>query len=1019
MLNIFPPFTSLPLDPDGPPGNAWGLFGANDELGMLNLLTPAVVTAAAQEIKSGVRVSLDWPLDKPLHPSYGRAPFQHEIRRRGENGRPVNDDIISFNTQSSSQWDGFRHYGYLKEKRYFNGRTNEDIQGSRVLGVDSFWADNGGIIGRGVLLDYLDYAERNSIAVDPFTSYCIPVDHLKCLVDEQGITIYPGDILFLRTGYTAAYNALSILEREAIPQRPTANFIGVESTIDVLRWLWENKFSAVASDSQAFESSPVGGPEVNPDTVLHQWLLGGWGMPIGEQFDLERLAEHCKETGRYSFFLSSVPLKTIGQAFSNHTKQRTTKPRSRQPKKDEFGSRSRSLRPGAVDPTPLQPKIPTELLKLRILLGNSDLQGVLEAYPKLLKAKQLDSEDTVEICRLLHYGQRSNGKLMSPTAIAEHVKEAVDHYQRRRLPPDPDASLHLISYFKESNQYDEGIEFWHWIVRQDNNYLDLRTYGAALELLALYGQPLAYCEEVYSHGLKRFPESFNEYHLSPGAIVSQLDQPTRIPKTSMGLLQGIIKARLIHGDWRNAYLALDTALRLHPTQMPSYFFHTFLEERPINEAYQIFCLLCHSGSQIKPYDVTWVLNDLVDGQKPGTGEDIDLDIALANLNAIHLYGASGRLLSARHLNILLQSSLMLLPIFGSDNSTYWAESLMDPVALVRQLFSIFIAMGVSPEISTYNTVIAAAGRVRHEGILAWAVNALSNSGIASNEITFECLLNATARTAGAAQVESTWTSRDPRMALMPSTWAALARATSCAGNSDFLRNQMKIYNVRDQKSTMRQVHAELAKSRRPDFSEPPVSLASDLNLACESRVAEFTSALNAFQKLLGGSDFGNLKKHPAVKQSIWPTSDVVDELWQKKLYEELSIDPTALAALEAEVTVNSEPPETNQDISTVESSTGFRLDELRYRNWKGVNELLEHAELFESRMEQAVDKAIEEGKPSKQVRSTKGISMRGPRQQLLRTQLMDHLADINRMKANPLTETDWRDKILRLRRVET
>ncbi|MCJ1430814.1 hypothetical protein MMC27_000164 [Xylographa pallens] len=717
--------------------------------------------------------------------------------------------------------------------------------------------------------------------------------------------------------------------------------------------------------------------------------------------------------------LRKSPCIIIGQAFSTPTKQRTTKPKSRRPKRDEFSPRSRSLKPGSIDPTPLRPKTPPELLKFRILLGNSDLQGVLETYPKLLKAKLLEPEDTVEISRLLHYAQRSDGKLMSPTAIAEHVKEAVGHYQRRRLPPDPKASLHLISYFKDSNQYDDGIEFWHWIVRQDNNYLDLPTYGAALELLSLYGQPLAYCEEVYAHGLKRFPESFNEYHLSPGAIVSQLDQPTRIPKTSMGLLQGIIKARLIHGDWRNAYLALDTALRLHPTQIPSHFFHTFLEERPINEAYQIFCLLCQSGSQIKPYDVTWLLNDLADGQRPGTGKNVDLDIALASLNAIHLYSASGRLLSTRHLNILLQSSLMLLPIIESDNSTYWTESLIDPVALVRQCFSIFTGLGVSPEISTYNTVIATAGRVRHEGILTWAMKALSDSGIASNEITFESLLNATARTAGAAQVESIWTSCDPRMAIMPSTWAALARATSCAGNTNFLHDQMKTYNVSDQKSIMRLVQTELARSQRGDSSESPVSPASNPDSGCELRVAEFISALHAFQILLGNSDFGNLKKHPAARQSIWSTSDVVDEHWQKKLYEELNIDPTALTALEAEASVDSEPPETSQDSRTVESATGFRLDELRYRNWKGLNELLEHAELFESRMEQAVEKAIEEGKPSTQVRSTKGLSKRGPRQRLLRGQLKDHLADINRMKTDPLIETEWRDKILRLRRVQT
>ena len=94
--------------------------------------------------------------------------------------------------------------------------------------------------------------------------------------------------------------------------------MGVESTEDMLRWLWDNQFSAVASDMVAFESSPVGRAEINQGTVLHQWLLSGWGMPIGEILDLEQLAEHCRETGRWSFFLSSMPLKvslTFGPCF--------------------------------------------------------------------------------------------------------------------------------------------------------------------------------------------------------------------------------------------------------------------------------------------------------------------------------------------------------------------------------------------------------------------------------------------------------------------------------------------------------------------------------------------------------------------------------------------------------------------------------------------------------------------------------------------------------------------------------
>lgn len=106
-----PPFDSLPLQKDGPPGNAWGLYGQHDELGMLNLLTEEKTKTAAKEIEYGTRVSLDLPLDALQSPSFGRKPFHQHIHHKAP--RTVNDDILTFNTQSSSQWDGFRHFGTL------------------------------------------------------------------------------------------------------------------------------------------------------------------------------------------------------------------------------------------------------------------------------------------------------------------------------------------------------------------------------------------------------------------------------------------------------------------------------------------------------------------------------------------------------------------------------------------------------------------------------------------------------------------------------------------------------------------------------------------------------------------------------------------------------------------------------------------------------------------------------------------------------------------------------------------
>ena len=50
-------------------------------------------------------------------------------------------------------------------------------------------------------------------------------------------------------------------------------------------------------------------PCQNLEFRLHEWLLAGWGMPIGELFDLEMLSEECRRRKRYTFFFSSVPLK--------------------------------------------------------------------------------------------------------------------------------------------------------------------------------------------------------------------------------------------------------------------------------------------------------------------------------------------------------------------------------------------------------------------------------------------------------------------------------------------------------------------------------------------------------------------------------------------------------------------------------------------------------------------------------------------------------------------------------------
>ncbi len=274
---------------------------------MLNLLTPDTTIAAAKEVVHGVRISTDWPLDRMKVPAFGRRRFKQELHHKAP--RAVNDDILTFNTQSSSQWDGFRHFGYQKRKLFFNARSQDDILNSNQNGIH-VWVENGGVVGRGVLLDYQSWAESQGMTTNNFalTTHSIKLTELRAVAKAQNVILKSGDILFIRSGYGKAFNSLSEEDAEKLVATPIPPAIGVESSQDILRWVWDCQFAAVAGDQPSFEAWPC----QNMDYFLHEWLLAGWGVPIGELFDLERLAMECKKKQKWSFFFSSMPLKVPG-----------------------------------------------------------------------------------------------------------------------------------------------------------------------------------------------------------------------------------------------------------------------------------------------------------------------------------------------------------------------------------------------------------------------------------------------------------------------------------------------------------------------------------------------------------------------------------------------------------------------------------------------------------------------------------------------------------------------------------
>lgn len=263
-----PDFDSLPKVKDIPQGCAWGVFdkdGKKDNLGCLNLLTPKVVQEAFKEARDGVSISLNWPIGAINNPGFSRKGLEHKVLSFKETPFDVwaFDDEIEFNTQCSSQWDSLVHFAHQPSGLNYNGTqpSRDDlVQGFGKVDADkalptlNHWHDRGGLVGRGVLLDYRAYAQEKGIKYDCFDAHAISVQDLEDVAKHQGTKFKHGDILIVRSGFTEDLGAASAEEQERM--LGTHKAVGVKGCKETARWVWNHHFAAVAGDALAFEVLP-------------------------------------------------------------------------------------------------------------------------------------------------------------------------------------------------------------------------------------------------------------------------------------------------------------------------------------------------------------------------------------------------------------------------------------------------------------------------------------------------------------------------------------------------------------------------------------------------------------------------------------------------------------------------------------------------------------------------------------------------------------------------------------------
>jgi hypothetical protein len=303
---------------------SWDLWPGEQAVhGCLNLLTPERVVGAARLVQRGAVFALNWDMGLPSPPLFDRQPFTHEVTG-GATGTSHDDVLHGWNTQSSSQWDGFRHirnHAAMADESgtgHFGGVPDEEH------GMHH-WARRG-IVGRGVLCDIGRWRAAQGRPLQYDQADPIEPDEIEQCLSAQGVALQEGDVLLLRTGWVGWYEQQppDVCERLARSSELAAP--GLRSGERLAEVLWDLHIAAIGCDNPAVEVWPPGSTvtadvqaAVRADRrrlheiFTHTLLLPMLGLPLGEMWDLEALAADCDPSsggdGRYDCLFTSAPLR--------------------------------------------------------------------------------------------------------------------------------------------------------------------------------------------------------------------------------------------------------------------------------------------------------------------------------------------------------------------------------------------------------------------------------------------------------------------------------------------------------------------------------------------------------------------------------------------------------------------------------------------------------------------------------------------------------------------------------------
>ncbi|MCG8693460.1 MAG: cyclase family protein [Minwuiales bacterium] len=279
-------------------------WGADDEIGSANLVTPERVLAALKLVKQGKTHPLGIIID-PSTPAFPPRSLSLQVVQPNQQGGQTlfaykgsyNDDLMQTWLGIGPQLDGLGHLG--QDGIYYNCNKEEDfagITGLKKLGIEKVPP----MVGRGVLINM---AKHFGVEFMEAGQYFKAAD-VQAAAKAQNVEIREGDVVLFHTGWTEA----------KLASDPKAWVSGEPGAAeDTSEWLASMNVMAVGADTWGLEVVP---PEKEGRPFIgHVTLLKENGIYILETMNTGHLAR--EGVTEFMFVLGQARIRGAVQMIIN------------------------------------------------------------------------------------------------------------------------------------------------------------------------------------------------------------------------------------------------------------------------------------------------------------------------------------------------------------------------------------------------------------------------------------------------------------------------------------------------------------------------------------------------------------------------------------------------------------------------------------------------------------------------------------------------------------------------------